>query len=50
MAIFNQYKDTWDDFIDSLNLKSLNQEKLINVNTCNTSRSKTSLADILKKK
>lgn len=49
MAIFNQYKDIWDDFIKNLDLKSLNQAKLINVNTCNTPRSKTSLANILKK-
>ena len=49
VIFFNKYKDTLDDFINSSNLESLNQSRLINKKLCNTPRFKASLIELLER-
>ena len=45
--IFNRYKDTLDDLIDSSDLESSNQAGPIDGRFCNSPMSEGSLADLL---
>lgn len=49
MAIFNKYKDSLNNLIDSSDLKSVNQAKPIDEKFCNTYRLKCNLTSLLEK-
>lgn len=49
LLIFNRYKDTFYSFINSSNLKSSDQLKLINEGSYNEPKSKNSSMEILKR-
>lgn len=46
--IFNRYKNTLDDFINSSDIESLDSLKQSDKESCNTSRSKSSLINLSK--
>lgn len=49
LIIFNLYKDTLDNFIDSSDLEFLDWARPINIRFYNTLKSKASSADILER-
>lgn len=49
VVIFNKYKDTFDNLIDSLNEMSLDWLKLIDKGLCNLPRSKSNSINLSKK-